>query len=125
MSDVGRAHRTQNNRDPVTHIASLPFAPIITAYVAGLEEQFQRHLADTWSVGARDKSESRAVEITTGFVELCVVEDVEKFSAQFEPEPFVQPEVFEQRHVEVVDARAVKEALVRVSETSNGFLSEQ
>src|SRR5262249_14244623 len=70
------------------------------------EHQLEAELHSPWSHSrAGDGPESRARRVETGAAELRVVPGIECLPAELRVETLAHPEVFEQAHVPVVDAR--------------------
>lgn len=90
-----------------------------------LKVKLHGQLPDARRIRPGYQPEGSAVDVAIRRLELGVIEDIKPLRPEFEALRFCQPEVLDQRHVEVIQPRAVEEAPVGVAELAEGFGRKQ
>jgi len=86
---------------------------------------FRRNRADPGSVGAGHESEGSVENAAGRILELRVVKHVEELKAELQYFRLGDVGIFQERHVEIVDSRTVKEPFVGCAQHPNGFRTER
>ena len=82
-----------------------------------LEVQLERELQNTRIVSLRDLSKGRAVDVLVQITEeeVRLVEDIERFHAEFDVDRFGDWGPFDESHVEVPESRATDRSQLQVA----------
>jgi len=85
---------------------------------ARLPDELRAELPDAWIPRIRDVSEAAAADVPARIHELCVVENVEEFSANLERHGFLNRNDLRYSETRIVEARAMEESAIGCPETS-------
>jgi len=85
---------------------------------ARLPDELRAELPDAWIPRIRDVSEAAAADVPARIHELCVVENVEEFSANLERHGFLNRNDLRYSETRVVEARTMEESAIRCPKTS-------
>jgi hypothetical protein len=107
--------------------------------VSILEAELRANLQDARITGAGHKPEKSSlvykltghrvrlkiwgprIDAAVGVLKLSVVENIKRLESQFQAEGFGEFGVLKQRHIPVVQSRAVEEAAVGITDLAEGF----
>jgi hypothetical protein len=91
-------------------LAFVSIAGLCVSAARFLETEFSGHLQDTRIVCARYLTKRAGIDASAWIFKLRMIEGIEGFEAQLQLLRFRKTDVLQQRHVPVVQPRAVEEA---------------
>ena len=89
------------------------------------ERKFKRELPDARIAGAGDLAKIAPDHVAIRILELSMIEHIEDFGAKLYCHSLADHSVLAQRHVPVVESRAVEEAPVRIAQDSDSLRRER